>query len=32
MAEEPSREESEKVYEGKTAPHEFYDTQALPSL
>ena len=31
MAEEPSREdESEKVHEGKTAPHEFYDTQVLP--
>jgi len=30
MAEEPSREdEFEKVHEGKTAPHEFYDTQVL---
>ena len=31
MAEEPPREEEpEKVHEGKTAPHEFYDTQVLP--
>ena len=30
MAEEPPREEEpEKVHEGKTAPHEFYDTQVL---
>ena len=30
VAEEPSREdESEKVHEGKMAPHEFYDTQVL---
>ena len=31
VAEEPPREEEpEKVHEGKTAPHEFYDTQVLP--
>ena len=31
VAKEPSREdESEKVHEGKTAPHELYDTQVLP--
>ena len=31
MAELPPREEEpEKVHEGKTAPHEFYDTQVLP--
>ena len=30
MEEEPPREEEpEKVHEGKTAPHEFYDTQVL---
>ena len=30
VAEEPPREEKpEKVHEGKTAPHEFYDTQVL---
>ena len=30
VAEEPPREEEpEKVHEGKTAPHEFYDTQVL---
>ena len=30
VAEEPSREvEPKKVHEGKTAPHEFYDTQVL---
>ena len=33
MSEEPSRdEETEKVHEGKTAPHEFYDAQVLPFL
>ena len=33
MAEEPPREEEpEKVHEGKTAPHELYDTQVLPFL
>src|SRR6185436_10143546 len=31
VAEEPPREEEpEKVHEGKTALHEFYDTQVLP--
>ena len=31
MAEEPPQEEEpEKVHEGKTAPHEFYDIQVLP--
>src|SRR6185437_151430 len=31
VAEEPPQEEEpEKVHEGKTAPHEFYDTQVLP--
>src|SRR6185312_3813681 len=31
VAEEPPREEEpEKIHEGKTAPHEFYDTQVLP--
>ena len=31
VAEEPPREEEpEKVHEGKTAPHESYDTQGLP--
>ena len=31
VAEEPPpEEEPEKIHEGKTAPHEFYDTQVLP--
>jgi len=30
LAEPPQEEEPEKVLEGKTAPHEFYDTQVLP--
>ena len=30
MTEElPREEEPEKVHEGKTAPHEFYDTQVI---